>query len=79
MYNPQRELLTASLNALNEQVDEIFLGDNSVNMPDFITTLLNLYPNTYYHSFNKNLGIAEELFTSKRKDLILCYSWIKIV
>lgn len=59
MYNPQRELLTASLNALNEQVDEIFLGDNSVNMPDFITTLLNLYPNTYYHSFNKNLGIAE--------------------
>ena len=26
MYNPQRELLTASLNALNEQVDEIFLG-----------------------------------------------------
>ena len=28
-------------------------------MPDFITTLLNLYPNTYYHSFNKNLGIAE--------------------
>ena len=55
MYNPQRELLTASLNALNEQVDEIFLGDNSVNMPDFITTLLNLYPNTYYHRDRKSV------------------------
>ena len=32
MYNPQRELLTTSLNALNGQVDEIFLGDNSANM-----------------------------------------------
>ena len=59
MYNPRQELLTTSLNSLNGQVDEIFLGDNSVNTPDFMATLLALYPHVYYHGFNENLGIAE--------------------
>ena len=59
MYNPRQELLTASLDSLNKQVDEIFLGDNSVNMPDFMATLLTLYPNVYYRGFKENLGIAE--------------------
>ena len=83
MYNPRQELLTTSLNSLNGQVDEIFLGDNSVNTPDFMATLLALYPHVYYHGFNENLGIAEArtegLLISKRKDLILYYSWIRIV
>lgn len=59
MYNPQRELLTASLNSLTGQVDEIFLGDNSGNILDFMEEILSSYSNVYYHSFNKNLGIAE--------------------
>ena len=59
MYNPRRELLTASLASLNEQVDEIFLGDNSMDMPDFMAALLALYPKVYYRGFKENLGIAE--------------------
>ncbi|MBC5621899.1 glycosyltransferase family 2 protein [Butyricimonas hominis] len=77
MYNPQQELLTASLDSLNKQVDEIFLGDNSVNMPDFMATLLTLYPNVYYRGFKENLGIAEAqnrgiaYFQEKEFDFVL--------
>ncbi|MEY8590177.1 glycosyltransferase family 2 protein [Butyricimonas hominis] len=77
MYNPRQELLTASLDSLNKQVDEIFLGDNSVNMPDFMATLLTLYPNVYYRGFKENLGIAEAqnrgitYFQEKEFDFVL--------
>ena len=77
MYNPRQELLTTSLNSLNGQVDEIFLGDNSVNMPDFMATLLTLYPNVYYRGFKENLGIAEAqnrgitYFQEKEFDFVL--------
>ena len=73
-YNPDIELLTKVLSKIINQVDKVFISDNSTNG---VNNNFDDYYNVKYHSNSGNIGIASaqnagiNYFTLKSFDFIL--------
>ena len=58
LYNPETDLLEKNINAIEEQVDCIYLFDNGSKNTEQISEMLNAHNNIHYEYCSENNGIA---------------------